>query len=247
MTREMNGRYLEPMARRAGVTSDETREQLLAATVKVFTERGYDGTRVGEIAKEAGLTSGAIYNHFGSKADLLTAAISSRGPGALGHLLDTEGDTSLVDELRCFAARLQEHGSLMGPLLMETVVASRRDPEVGRVVATSVADREHQSRQLLERAQAAGEVDPELEAAAIARFIDMVALGSVVVGALELGPVSPDAWAAVVHRVIGALQPAQPAHPTAVTEPQPEPAAAMAMAAPAATEPEPEPVAAAAP
>lgn len=35
---------------------------------------GYDGTRVADIAAAAGVSNGALYAHFGSKTDLLSAA-----------------------------------------------------------------------------------------------------------------------------------------------------------------------------
>ena len=41
------------MGRIAGVTAAETRERLLRAAAGVFAERGYDGTRVADIAAAA--------------------------------------------------------------------------------------------------------------------------------------------------------------------------------------------------
>src|SRR5215469_17322934 len=59
------------MGRIAGATAAETRKRLLAAAADVFAERGYDGTRVADIAAAAGVSNGALYAHFGSKAELL--------------------------------------------------------------------------------------------------------------------------------------------------------------------------------
>ena len=63
------------MGRIAGVTAAETRERLLQAAADVFAERGYDGTRVADIATAAGVSNGALYAHFPSKADLLVDAL----------------------------------------------------------------------------------------------------------------------------------------------------------------------------
>jgi AcrR family transcriptional regulator len=57
--------------------SDSTRQRLLDAATEVFLEKGYEGTRVAEIARRAGLTTGAIYGNFGSKAELLTEALAA--------------------------------------------------------------------------------------------------------------------------------------------------------------------------
>lgn len=56
---------------------DSTRQRLLEAATAVFLEKGYEGTRVAEVARRAGLTTGAIYGNFESKAELLTAALAA--------------------------------------------------------------------------------------------------------------------------------------------------------------------------
>ena len=60
-----------------GRQEDSTRQRLLEAATEVFLEKGYEGTRVAEIARRAGLTTGAIYGNFNNKADLLTAALAA--------------------------------------------------------------------------------------------------------------------------------------------------------------------------
>jgi TetR/AcrR family transcriptional repressor of nem operon len=56
----------------------ENREALLAAASRLFREKGVDGVGVAEVAKEAGLTHGALYAHFPSK-DILAAEAFSHG------------------------------------------------------------------------------------------------------------------------------------------------------------------------
>lgn len=56
--------------------SDENREALLATASRLFRQRGIDGVGVAEIAREAGLTHGALYAHFRSKDDLAAEAFS---------------------------------------------------------------------------------------------------------------------------------------------------------------------------
>lgn len=58
--------------------SAENREALLTAASRLFREKGIDGVGVAEVAKEAGLTHGALYAHFPSK-DVLAAEAFSHG------------------------------------------------------------------------------------------------------------------------------------------------------------------------
>jgi TetR/AcrR family transcriptional repressor of nem operon len=55
-------------------TTELNREALLRAASRLFREKGIDGVGVAEIAKEAGLTHGALYKHFPSKEALAAEA-----------------------------------------------------------------------------------------------------------------------------------------------------------------------------
>jgi AcrR family transcriptional regulator len=52
-----------------------TRSALLRAARDLFAERGYAATGREEIAERAGVTRGALYHHFDSKADVFTAVV----------------------------------------------------------------------------------------------------------------------------------------------------------------------------
>ena len=49
----------------------ETRRRILDAAAAVFSNKGYHGATISEIAEEADVAAGTIYNYFDSKADLL--------------------------------------------------------------------------------------------------------------------------------------------------------------------------------
>ncbi|GAA4888839.1 TetR/AcrR family transcriptional regulator [Streptomonospora salina] len=63
-------------------------EAVLRCAVDLFNRRGYDGTSVGDLAGELGLTKSAIYHHFPSKSDLLQAALNEALDG-LSEVIDT--------------------------------------------------------------------------------------------------------------------------------------------------------------
>lgn len=60
--------------RHKGVNRDETRQKMTDAVGRGFRRYGYAGVGVDQLAKSAGVTSGAFYSHFGSKnAAFITA------------------------------------------------------------------------------------------------------------------------------------------------------------------------------
>lgn len=54
----------------------QRQEQILKASLHIFSRRGFDGATVPDIAREAGIAVGTIYNYYPSKRDLFVAAIA---------------------------------------------------------------------------------------------------------------------------------------------------------------------------
>lgn len=53
----------------------QTRQAVLDAALSIFSRQSYAAARLEDIAAEAGVTRGAIYHHFGSKASLFHALV----------------------------------------------------------------------------------------------------------------------------------------------------------------------------
>lgn len=64
--------------RRTKEEAEATRSTLLDAALVVFSRQGYTATRLEDIAQEAGVTRGAVYHHFGGKAELYNALVQER-------------------------------------------------------------------------------------------------------------------------------------------------------------------------
>jgi AcrR family transcriptional regulator len=54
---------------------EERRQAILEAALRVWAKRGFDGTSVAEVAREAGLTKGTLYLYFPTKQSLLEEAL----------------------------------------------------------------------------------------------------------------------------------------------------------------------------
>jgi AcrR family transcriptional regulator len=63
-----------PARRTQESRSRAARERLLAATIEVLIDRGYNGLTTKEVAARAGFSSGALVHHYRTKADLVIAA-----------------------------------------------------------------------------------------------------------------------------------------------------------------------------
>src|SRR5580700_2247094 len=136
----MNVCLIQPMGRIAGVAATETRERLLRAAADVFAERGYDGTRVADIAAAAGVSNGALYAHFGSKADLLVAALRAHGKRVLSDLLAADPGRPVTDLLLQVGRSLPRRQDSRGYLVVEALIAA------GRVACRSGAGRAGRGR-----------------------------------------------------------------------------------------------------
>lgn len=65
----------------------DRREEILAAAMRCFLARGYDRTTMREIAAEAGVSTGAIYVYFATKAEMLQAVCKEESEVQRANLL----------------------------------------------------------------------------------------------------------------------------------------------------------------
>lgn len=189
------------MGRVAGLTAEETRTRVLDAAAHVFAECGYEGARVAQIARAAGLSVGAIYNHYPSKAELLIAVVEHHSADELGELFASGEPIGVLDLIAFQGGRLHRRTGL-APLLAELILASRRDPDVARILMRQVSENEAGVADFVRFGQAAGDVVNDVDPAVVARFCLMLGLGSLLVGALDLPSTDPDAWASFITRLV---------------------------------------------
>jgi AcrR family transcriptional regulator len=62
-----------PVKRLRDRQAEATRAQLVAVARELFTARGYGGTSIEDIARQAGVAKGALYHHFSGKDSLFRA------------------------------------------------------------------------------------------------------------------------------------------------------------------------------
>lgn len=193
------------MGRKAGVAAEDTKAALLSAAAKVFARRGYDGASIAEITSEAGLTSGAIYAHYGSKAELFSATLEAYAENDLDLVLGA-GAERVADALSAIGATFDHREETEASLLISGVVAARNDPEVSELLQRGVAARELLFRELIGSAQASGSLAADLSPAAISHFCLMVGMGSLVVEAMGIDRPDHGDWAALIKRLVDSIR-----------------------------------------
>ena len=129
--------------RPVNASADDTVAAVLNAARRSFAARGYAGTSNREVAAAAGLTHTAIYNHFGSKAQLFTAVFVD-----VQELLIAELDRSaqarddgkalphvLVDALDALRDADPSNVDFLASMYVEV----RRDPELAEIFRGGIA------------------------------------------------------------------------------------------------------------
>jgi AcrR family transcriptional regulator len=192
------------IASMAAVPDSSTRDRLLAAAIEVFVEQGYEGARLQDIARAAGLTTGAVYANFRGKSELLFAAIGARADLEMDALLtqtETRDPRALLEVLgdRLVAERRQP------PLLVDAIAAARRDPALAAGMRERLDARVQLLTDIIERAKADGSLDPALDADVFARFGLTLAMGALVLRALQLAPPAEGAWHDLISRLLDAV------------------------------------------
>ena len=198
----------------------DTATRLVQAAAEVFAEKGYDKTGVAEIARRAGLTTGAIYSRFTGKAELLAEAIRACGGDEFDELFAQHGfEGRAGDVLTTVAMHLVTRTrDPLRSMLLEAFVAARRDPEVQEVVRRHLAERAAQMGALIDDAKGHGTVDVALDTAAVVHLAHAVGLGFLLYEAIGAENPSPEAWHDVIARVVAATGPTDP-RPDADTTP----------------------------
>ena len=142
-------RALTPTSADGGTAGDgsgpppevDTRQRIIDAAASVFREKGFTGTRVVDIARRAGYTSGALYGYFDSRAELLAEAVASASSQMLERLLGTFGGGEAPDPVAVLDAALAQ---LTAPLdesdqmLLDGVALAHREPVAGEKLAAAL-------------------------------------------------------------------------------------------------------------
>jgi AcrR family transcriptional regulator len=182
---------------------DPLRDRLLDAAVRVFARQGYAGTKIMDIVREAGLSTGAVYGRFQSKADLLREAVTSR-TRAVTRLGITPPQR--VAEVITAGATATK-----GPLTddeaarLEAFVAARREPEIAAALKDARRGWRAELQPLIDAAITDGTVAPDIDPEAVVFFVYTFHLGLLLQRAAGAKRPDPAAWQGLIERIVASF------------------------------------------
>jgi TetR/AcrR family transcriptional regulator, repressor for uid operon len=198
-------------------TADDTARRLVAAAADVFAEKGYDGAGVAEIARRAGLTTGAIYSRFSGKAELLAAAVQDSAPEQFRALFAESVQAGRATDILQMVGEHLVSGPPTGrtDLLLEAVVAARRDPEVAAGVRDALAARKARWAELIDASKAVGAISGDVDTDALVHFVHAVGLGFLAYEAVGIEHPPLELWQTLIAKLVASLT-----NPTGVPDEQ---------------------------
>ncbi|MFZ4606820.1 MAG: TetR/AcrR family transcriptional regulator [Caulobacter sp.] len=157
----MNAPSLRPqkLTRRA-MAKQQTREKVLQAAREMFIERGYEGATIRDIARAAGMSTGAVFASFTDKPELFDAILSEDFAALFDPMRDAAATAPTAREalVAMFSAAYRAHSAQL-PLIQAALAASwTRTPEAEQLRREALRPLRALVMEVLERGVESGEL-----------------------------------------------------------------------------------------
>lgn len=192
--------------------SDETTKRLLDAAAEVFIEKGYDKAVVSDIARRAGMTTGAVFARWPTKSDVMGAAADH----IFSQILPEQRlrdfgieDLPAFDIFSAWASRLLTRDDAH-EVLVQAFGSARNNDAVGESLQRFLSEQADQLQRLIERGRQEGQFDPDLCPVAQALYIQAIGIGTHLLlsaGREDRQIPSQQNWAELLDRMLKAAHP----------------------------------------
>src|SRR3982751_777013 len=100
------GEAIVKVPTRRALAKQQTRQKVLAAARRLFSEEGYEGATIRDIAAAAGMSTGAVFANFTDKSDLFREIMTTEGETLLAHMREAAAKGKGVEDelVRVFMA-----------------------------------------------------------------------------------------------------------------------------------------------
>ena len=159
---------------------DETTRRLLEAAAAEFVEHGYDKAVVSDIARRAGVTTGAVYARWPHKSDVMVAALDRIFDEILPEqrIKDFGLDhLPMAEVLHAWGVNLLTSDATQD-VLVQVFGSARNNVAVRERLQQFLNDQADQLSHLVEKGKDEGIVDPEFSTTAMALVLQAIAIGT---------------------------------------------------------------------
>jgi AcrR family transcriptional regulator len=149
-----------------------TREKILAAAKALFTERGYDGATIRDIATGAGMSTGAVFASFTDKSDLFAEIVATEHEALFETLRSAaEGLSPRQAILAMVDAAAERH--MTDLRMLETTMSALWAPGLGAQLRSRISRRPIADliNRLLKAGADSGEIAPPRDPGLVAQML----------------------------------------------------------------------------
>ena len=163
------------MPRVSAAHEQEIRDRILAAALRVFSEKGYHSSTIADVVRESGLSVGAIYTYFTGKDELIRLScdhIATRGLDQLAERLAMATTTAerMAIAIRLYIETIDEYEGAPGQItLLQAWAEADREPVVREMLAARRERLVGAGRFILAQGVATGELPGGLDVDAVTR------------------------------------------------------------------------------
>ena len=157
-------------------------DKALSEALKIFWQRGYEGTSLANLTKAMGINKPSLYATFGGKADLFRKIVERylQAQSALWDKAFEEpsAQKAIAGLLNAVADSLTSGQNPQGCLLVQGALTCSEETEcIKKELASKRAESDRLLRTRLIRAQAEGELGPSVDVTALSRYFSTVLRG----------------------------------------------------------------------
>jgi TetR/AcrR family transcriptional regulator, mexJK operon transcriptional repressor len=156
---------------------EQRKTRIIEIATALFLEKGFAETSLVDVAKQSGVATRTIYQHYGNKEDIFRAVLDTNTMGKEPDLPEIDSSASLFDALFSTAHFIFAY-TLSGeslPILRLMAAESQRFPDLMRQTFEILHDRLHGSViEIFERLEAEGKIPAGNHPQSVKYFIDLL-------------------------------------------------------------------------
>ena len=183
------------------------RAEILRVAERLFVEQGFHQTGMAAICDAAGMSPGALYRYFPSKADIIRAVVAEEraGAAAMFDALEQANDfpARLVSALD--GAIMEVSDTAYARLALEISAEGARDKDVGAWLVEAENEAHARLQAIIERARRGGQIGATADPSACASMILMLIQGAASGFGAQLAARKPAARKAALSRFVAGM------------------------------------------